>query len=616
MSEALKQIALVGMPNVGKTALFNVLTGKFQKVANFAGVTVEKKSAEVGFKDKSFELVDLPGLYSLDAATLDEKITKDILSGKREEKLHHIVLVADATSLEKSLFIAYQLKNANMKFTLAINLSDQASKRGLKLDLPKLEEELKAKVFLVSAASRSGVEELKSYLFDALNEFQILPSISQDYLRKAWSIENIKEIQTEIEATLKTVIISPLKADSLSEKIDSVVLNPFLGFFILIAILVFIFEALFSWSAPLQDFIEMSFLLAGDLVHSLPLPHLLESILVEGVIAGVGGVMVFLPQIILLFLFIQLLEDVGYMARAAFLMDAFMRKLGLPGKTAIPFLSSHACAIPGIMATRILESPLERLISMMVIPITTCSARLPVYTLLIAAIVPAQLSFYGFSYQALFMLALYGFALFMSIILAILFRNVLPKSEPSMLMMELPPYRLPNIKNLMMVLKNRAMIFIKKAGKIILLLSLVIWLLVNFPRENLNEAPVIETSYAAQIGKFFEPIFSPLGFDWKITTALIPSFGAREIVVSSLSTVFAVQESEAGLELQQALQKEYSLATLMALIAWFVFAPQCISTIAILKRETNSWRWPIGIGLYTLALAYFAALLVYQLFST
>jgi ferrous iron transport protein B len=422
----------------------------------------------------------------------------------------------------------------------------------------------------------------------------------------------VNVIFKKIDELLKVVTVTPLRPDTFSEKIDHYILHPVWGLVILCSLLIIIFQTLFSWASPLQDFIEGGFSYLGDLASIYVTDPLLKSLIIDGIISGVGGVLVFLPQIVLLFLFIQFLEDLGYLGRAAFLMDSLMRRIGLPGKSVIPLLSSHACAIPGILSARVIDNHRERLITMLVIPLTTCSARLPVYAILIAALIP-DISVLGIPWlklPGLVLFGLYMLGFFSALLVSLVFKKLLPHSSPSMLLMELPPYRIPRVKNLLLVMNNKAMIFLRKAGGIILIVSIVIWALVTFPQ---SEAPSIENSYAASIGRVFTPIFSPLGFDWRITTALIPSIGAREVVVSALSMVLSVEgDNQEGMA--AALVHQFGLGTLVALLIWFVFAPQCISTFAVLKRETNTLRWPIIMVLYTLTMAYAFAFIARQLF--
>lgn len=606
------QIALVGMPNVGKTALFNKLTGSFQRVANFPGVTVEKKIGWVSENgQKIIEVIDLPGIYSLDATTLDEKVTKDFLLQKEKDASATIfVLVLDATNLDKSLYMAFQLKELGYQLVIALNLMDEAEKRGLKIDLERFSKELDAVVIPTSAATGRGVEELKEFL-KTYSQNWTRPVIKlPENMQKTFRSPNyVNGIFKRIDNLLKDVTISPLSADSFSQKVDHFVLHPVWGPLILFSLLIVMFQTLFSWSSPLSDLIEMTFGFLGEKASLYIDQPLIKSLVVDGIISGVGGVLVFLPQIMILFLFTQFLEDLGYLGRAAYMMDSFMRRMGLPGKAVIPLLSSHACAIPGIMSTRVIDNFRERLITMLVIPLTTCSARLPVYAVLIGALIPntAVLGLEFMRLPGLVLFGLYALGFVSAMIMSLIFKKVLPHSSPSMLLMELPPYRIPKVKNLIMVMKNKAGIFLKKAGGIILAISIVIWFLVTFPQT--DGQTNIENSYAASIGKTFEPLFRPLGFDWKITTALIPSIGAREVVVSALSMVLSIEEGSEGFEenMSVALGQNFGLGTLVALLIWFVFAPQCISTFAVMKRETNGYTWPIVMVTYTLTLAYIFA---------
>lgn len=617
----IRKVALVGMPNVGKTALFNKLTGSFQKVANFPGVTVEKKSGWISENgERIIEVIDLPGIYSLDATTLDEKVTKDFLLQKEKEPSADLfVLVLDATNLDKSLFLAFQLKQLGYPLVIALNLMDEAEKRKFSLDLKKFAEFMNAQVVPTSAATGMGVENLITLVKERLNESHVvkiqLPENPQKTFRTSAYVNGIF---SGIDKLLKEVTLTPLKPDTFSERIDHYILNPFYGPLILLFLLMIMFQALFSWASPLMDGIEYIFSIIGDFASGNITQPLIKSFIVDGLVNGVGGVLVFLPQILILFLFIQFLEDLGYLGRAAFMMDAFMRKIGLPGKAVIPLLSSHACAIPGIMATRVIDNRRERLITMLVIPLTTCSARLPVYAILIAALVP-NIPLAGIPMlrlPGLVMFGLYMMGFVTALVSSLVFKKTLPQGSPSMLLMELPPYRVPKFKNLLISLINKAKIFLKKAGGIILVLSIIIWVLVTFPQK--DGSTHIEESYAAQIGKTIAPVFKPLGFDWRMTTALIPSIAAREVMVSSLSLVMSVEDGSEGFEenLAGTLMREYEFGTLMALLIWFVFAPQCISTFAVMKRESGTLKWPLVMVGYTLAIAYFFAWIANIVFTS
>lgn len=608
-------VALVGMPNVGKSALFNSLTGSFQKVANFPGVTVEKKIARMSLPEgKACDLVDLPGLYSLDVATLDEKVSRDWLVGKRAHA-GPMILVLDATHLQKSLYLFLQMHELGLRPVIALTQMDQSKKRGQELAIDKMQELTGCRVVAVSAVTGEGIADLKAAILSKLADTHAHVQLPQDYQRHIKTPSYVKEKFRVIDDWLSQIVVKPLRPDTLTQRLDQWALHPVGGFVVLFAILFFMFQALFTWAGPAQDLIDAGVGMLADWASSLITQSLLQSLVVDGMISGVGGVVVFLPQILLMFLFIQLLEDIGYLGRAAFLLDGFMRKLGLPGKAMVPLLSSHACAIPGVLATRILEDRRERLVAMLVIPLTTCSARLPVFTLLVAAIIPASARWAGFSVQGIMMMGLYIFPMLSAILVAAALRKALPHEAPSMLLMELPPYRWPKPKHIFRTLMNKANLFISKAGKVILLLSLVIWVLVSFPRQNDGATANIEQSYAAHIGRAFEPVFGPLGFDWRINTALIPAMGAREVLVAALGTVYAVEgdeESQAE-ALTAVLGKEYSLATLAALIVWFIFSPQCISTIAVIRRESGGWPVALGMVAYTLALAWIMAFLTYRL---
>jgi ferrous iron transport protein B len=604
-------VALVGMPNVGKTALFNALTGSFQKVANFPGVTVEKKSATMSLGSETKDLVDLPGLYSMDIATLDEKVSRDWLLKTQTP----LIVVLDATHLKKSLYILTQVLELGYRPLIALSQMDQATKRGLLVDVEKFSALTGCQVHAVSAVDHSGIESLKAAIFKL--EQPPLADLPIDYQKQIKTPQYVREKFRLIDSWLQQIILSPLKLETLTEQLDRFILHPIWGFFILLAVLLVVFQALFSWSAPLQDLIETGVGLLGESVASLIAQPLLRSLIVDGMIGGVGSIVVFLPQILFLFVFLQMLEDLGYLSRVAFLLDGLMRHLGLPGKAIVPLISGHACAIPAIMATRILDDRRERMISMLVIPITTCSARLPVFTLLVAALVPNIKLGGVVSAQALVMLALYVFPMSTALIVAAILRKVLPFSAPSMLLMEMPPYRKPRLSAIYKTLINQSKTFLSNAGKVILLFSVIIWFLVSFPRTEMNEAPQIENSYAAHIGRAVDPIFRPLGFDWKLNTALIPAFGAREVLVSALGTVYAVkgEEEEQIQGLSQILAQDYSLATLLSLIVWFVFAPQCISTFAILRKESGGYRVPLVMLTYTLVLAWVMSFLTYSMIS-
>lgn len=616
-------VALLGLPNSGKSTLFNTLTKSRQRVANFPGITVEKKLGTVVVEGKSINVVDLPGIYTLDVSTLDEKVTRDYVFNKvKGEKADIIVLVVDATNLKKSIYLALQLQEVGKKFVVALNMMDIAKKRGQELDLNELSHALgNVSIIPIVAIEGEGIDQLLRAVCEEKQVTDAEVDIPADFQKQIKDPKYIKEKFDNIEKIIKDVTVKEIEMDSLTEKVDSFLLHPFMGPIILIVLLVFIFQLLFAWSDPFMGMIEDGFSFLGSIATGILPEGLLQSLVVDGIIAGVGGIMVFLPHIIFLFMIIYFLEDVGYLGRAAFMLDYLMRKLGLPGKAVVPMLSSHACAIPGIMSARIIENHHQRLITMMVAPLTTCSARLPVYTLLIGIMIPANKYVFGFlGMQGLVLAGLYLFGMSSAFIVAFVAKKALTPRSPSYLLMELPPYRVPKLWNLTRSSLQKGWIFVKKAGSVILVLSIIIWGLVTFPKPpaDFTGSP-IEYSAAARIGKTFQPLFSPLGFDWKITTALIPSFAAREVLVAAMGTVYAVDGDDPEDDgfigsLSKVMGSRYTLGTLMALLVWFVFSPQCIATFGVLRRETGGYKMPLIFGAYTLVLAYLFAWLAYLVF--
>lgn len=611
-----KTVALVGMPNSGKSALFNALTGSHQKVANFPGITVDKKTGT----REDFEIIDLPGIYSLDIATLDEKVTRDYLFNKiKDQKINQFILVMDATNLKRSLYLALQLKELKVRFIVALNMCDLAEKRCQKIDITKLSSDLGVTVVETVAVDGKGINDLFSKVKIASELENEDFYVAKDYQSKIKDPIYIKEKFQEIEKILKNITLEKIHSDSFSDKIDNIVLHPIVGPVLLVAVLIFMFQLLFTWAEPMMEGIEFLFEKLSLLTATYVEDEFLKSLITDGIIAGVGSIIVFLPHVTLLFLLILFLEDIGYLGRVAFLLDHMMRRFGLPGKAVVPMLSSHACAVPGIMSARIIENPIERLVAMLVAPVTTCSARLPVYTMLIAAIVP-NTKFFGLSLNGLFMTFMYLFGISSAFVISFVFKKAMYNGSPSMLLMELPSYRIPRLKNILRETYYKALIFLQKVGSIIFFLSIIIWALVTFPRapENATE-PAIHYSAAAKIGHFFEPVFRPLGFDWKMTTALVPSFAAREVLVSAMGTVLAVEESDDEEAFSSSLSKimatQYSIPTLLSLMMWFVFSPQCIATISVLKRETNSLKWPFVFVFYTMGLAYIMAFLTFRVSS-
>ena len=612
-------IALVGLPNSGKTTLFNALTGSRQRVANFPGITVEQKIGDFEYEKSNYKLVDLPGIYTLDANSLDEKVSRDYILNKiKDDSAELFVLVMDATNLKKSLYLALQLKELKQNFIVALNMMDQANRRGLELNLERLSEYLGTKVIPTIAVDDEGLNSLReSFKSKQSTSAAKIPNDLQIKIKRP---EYIKEKFQQVDKILKDVVIQKIRPDSFSQTVDSFLLHPLYGPIVLILTLLIMFQTLFAWSAPFVGIIESIVeWLALWVTNTLPMGDL-RSLIVDGIIAGVGGIIVFLPHICFMFIMINLLEDIGYLGRAAFLLDHIMRRLGLPGKAVVPMLSSHACAIPGIMAARIIDNPKERLLTMMISPLMSCSARLPVYALLIAAIVPNKsvLGFIGLPGLVLF--GLYLFGILGAFLVAFITKKTALRHSPSYLLMELPPYRAPRVKNILYGTWNKVKVFLKKAGSIILVLSMIIWVLMTYPKAPKNvEQPAINYSAAAMLGKTIAPVFKPLGFDWKISTALIPSFAAREVLVSAMGTVMAIEETDneevLSSKLSELMASKYSIASLLALLVWFVFAPQCIATFGVMRRETGGMKMPLLFGAYTLVLSYFFSFLTYSVAS-
>jgi ferrous iron transport protein B len=609
------RIALVGNPNSGKTALFNALTGSRQKVANYPGVTVERKEGVVVTPaGLTVRLIDLPGTYSLRARSLDEIVTRDIVLGRLadEDVPCLLVCVADATNLRLALRLALELKRVGRPMILALNMFDIARHRGFEIDLERLSAELGIPVVSSVAVRRGGTRDLLARIDDVIGE-RGLPSAEG-----TWSEPNSAELraaQRRADRILDAAVKAPGRPDSFTRRVDRVVLHPVLGLLILLAILFLMFQAVFTWAQAPMELIRSGFASLGAWAGVLLPQGWLLSFLRDGVISGLGSVLVFLPQILTLFFFILLLEDFGYMARAAFLMDRIMGGAGLHGRAFIPLLSSFACAIPGIMATRVIASRRGRLATILVAPLMTCSARIPVYTLIIAAFVPARTVLGWFSLQGLVMFGLYTAGIASALGMSWLFNRLLWRRDPSdPFMLELPDYKRPVLKNVALGLLQRAQIFLRRAGTTIFSMMVVIWFLCSVPPAPTDApGPAISYSLAARIGQAIEPVLRPVGFNWQIDVALVPGMAAREVAVAALGTVYAIEGARDNPdELGRTLTAHWSLATALALLAWYVFAPQCASTLGVVRRETNSWGWTGFLFGYMLALAYLAALVTYH----
>ncbi len=607
-------VALVGNPNCGKTALFNLLTGARQKVANYAGVTVERKIGTARLKTgRTVSVVDLPGAYSLTPATPDEQITLEVIEGRRhgEAAPDAIVAVVDATNLRMNLRLVLELKRLGRPLMVALNMADVARDGGLKIDLDKLSAELGCPVVETVAVRSDGHAGLLALLDAHLGE--TLSATGPAAL--SLDAPSSAELQKEVRRIIAIAAPGAISLQRFQYRIDAVVMHPVWGLALLAVVLFLMFQAVFSWANVPMDAIRAGMSGLGDWTTSHMSNGPLRSLLVNGVIAGTGSVLVFLPQILILFFFILLLEDSGYLPRAAFLLDNVMGKVGLSGRAFIPLLSSFACAIPGIMATRTIANWKDRLATIMVAPLMTCSARLPVYALLIGAFVPDR-SIGPFNVRGLTLFVLYVAGVVSAMAVAWLLKRVWLKSRYQPLMLELPPYRRPGLRNLVLGLWERTTIFVKRVGGIIFALMVVLWFLSSFPAPPAAfTGPAIQYSFAGMLGTLLQHVFAPIGFNWQISIALVPGLAAREVAVGALGTVYSMSAARNGVAdaLSPVIAKGWSLATAYSLLAWYVFAPQCISTLAVVRRETNSWRYPLIMAAYLFALAYIAAFATYRI---
>ncbi|HEX4971912.1 MAG TPA: ferrous iron transporter B [Steroidobacteraceae bacterium] len=604
-------IALVGNPNCGKTALFNLLTGSRQKVANYAGVTVERKEGvAITPSGKRVRILDLPGLYSLEAATPDEQVTADVLLGRREgeSRPDAVVCVTDATNLRQNLRLVLALKRLGVPLLLALNMSDLARKRGIHVDKDALARELGVPVVETVGVKLSGVAELMGRL-DA-----VWPAAAAQAAANVGSGDVVRD-HAEVRRILALVGGEARPGETLSDRVDRVVLHPVAGFVLLIVTLFLMFQAVFAWAEVPMDAIEGGVSALAGMLRSVMPDNALRSLLLDGVLAGAGSVLVFLPQIIILFFFILVLEDSGYLPRAAFLLDRLMGGAGLSGRSFIPLLSSHACAIPGIMATRTIANPRDRLTTIMIAPLMTCSARLPVYTLIIGAFIPQRSVWGPIGLQGLIMFALYAVGILSGLLVAFVLKRTAKGSRFQPLMLELPAYHWPHLRNLAIGLWQRVQIFLTRVGTIILALMVLLWALSSFPAPPPDATgPAIQYSIAGKIGAGLAVLFAPLGFNWQISIALVPGLAAREVAVAALGTVYSLAATgdDVAAALDPLIKASWSLPTALSLIAWYVFAPQCLSTLATVKRETNSWRYPLIMAGYLFALAYAASFVTYN----
>jgi ferrous iron transport protein B len=608
MSEAVPLVALVGNPNAGKSALFNALTGARQKIANYPGVTVERKSGRASFADgRPVELIDLPGAYSLEPDSLDEAVTRDVVLGRFEgqRRPDALIVVVDAGNLDNHLRFALELIGQGLPTVVALNMVDLASRDGLELDADRLSAELGVPVISTVAVRKRGLDLLMEQLGQQIaspGSAGPTPVGRGDITRRAHQIA-------------RTAIVSETQGRQWTRRLDSVLLHPIGGLLVLLALLFVMFQGVYAWSEAPIGWIETGFALLTDAINATMPDGIFRSFLTDGVIAGVGSVVVFLPQILILFLFILLLEASGYMTRAAFVMDRMMAAVGLSGHSFIPLLSSFACAIPGIMATRTIMDQKERLATILIAPLMTCSARLPVYAVIIAAFIPATSVGPGIGLQGLVLFGLYVAGIVGAMLAASVIQRFVTHSRQSSFLIEMPRYQMPRLRDIAIGLWQRAWLFLRRAGTIIFAATIILWALLSFPKvpEGAVESQV-EYSVAGRIADGIEVVVSPIGFNHDIALALVPAMAAREVAVSALATAYAIDaedEDQQAMSLGMQLSGKWSLATALAFLAWFVFAPQCISTIAVTRRETNGWKWPAFMVIYLFALAYVAAGITY-----
>ncbi|WP_427851776.1 ferrous iron transport protein B [Stenotrophomonas acidaminiphila] len=607
---SVSRLALVGNPNSGKTALFNQLTGSRQKVANYAGVTVERKEGRMRAPSgREYAVLDLPGAYSLQPASLDEAITRDLCRGfyPGEPAPDALVCVVDATNLRLHLRFALEVRELGKPMIVALNMVDAARRRGIAIDVAALERALGVPVVETVAVRRNGASELVARI-DAM-----MPQVAS---MAPPQVVAAADHHAQVRDILAAAVRMPTRTAKIDDALDRWLLHPVFGLLTLAAVMFLIFQAVYAWATPLMDGIEAGFAWLGALVGSTLPEGPLSSLLVDGIIAGVGGVLVFLPQILILFFFILALEESGYLPRAAFLLDRMMAAAGLSGRSFIPLLSSFACAVPGIMSTRSIQDPRDRLATILVAPLMTCSARLPVYALLIGAFIPQKTVWGVFNQQGLVLFGLYVAGILSALAMSWTMKKFRRDKGEHPLLLELPSYRLPHLRDLAVGLYERGMIFLKRVGGIILALTILLWFLLSFPAAPADATlPAIDYSFAGRIGHAMAVFFAPLGFNWQICIALIPGLAAREVAVSSLATVYALSAADddaAAQALTPLISDGWSLATALSLLVWYIYAPMCISTLATIKRETNSWKQMAFAAGYLFAAAWLASLVTYQ----
>ena len=615
-------VAMIGPPNSGKTTLFNRLTGLRQKVANYPGVTVEKHVGRAHLPGDDFvDLVDLPGVHGFSARSLDEKITRDVLEGKIEglRAPDALVLIVDSTRIESQLMLVEPVLELEIPTLLVLNMWDELEERGGYLDDKVLGEQLGVEITRTNARSGLGVQEVQAFLASVSPQQVTAPERTLTNVPQRGvplpMMDAFTARRQHVSRVVEAAGFGPPRPSGASERLDAIALHKLWGPLLFLAVVIMVFQSIFTWAVPLMDGVEFLIASSGEWIAATLADSWFRSLLIDGVWAGVGSVIVFLPQILILFLFLGVLEDSGYMARAAVIADRMMYRVGLQGRAFLPLLSGYACAIPAILAARTVDDERDRIATIFVTPFMTCSARLPVYALLIAAFIP-QRPILGpfFGQQAAVLLGLYGLGIVAAVGTAFLLKRTLLKASPGSFLMELPPYRIPSFRSIVLRLIDRSKIFLRRAGSIIFTVTLVLWVLTQFPRTEAGPPP-IDNSALGQMGQVIEPVIEPLGYDWRIGVGLLTSLAAPEVIVGSLGTIYGVEDdSEDSIVLQEALQRDLTVGSAIGLLVFFVFALQCMSTVAVMRRETAGWKWPLLQFTYMLTLAYVGAFIAVRIF--